>query len=763
MKNRLKSILQGSKYLAQKLRAFGSGGATSTPSQEVSTPSPEEQKPVLVSDKLVQLSDIDTTHNKDLLKELKSELALQSKAVSTGGLYNILEAGISPIEQKIRLAAQDVGGQIVSSVLRHLNAAEGMLNGFLEHQGSKTDKAVKINFLALHNAEKAAEKAVARKPLIKVNGVERQRRNTKDNKEKYFQQKAHVLKTVYNGLVPEKLTPLTKGLFFGLILMFGVGEGIFIYDSIGRMADNELSDFFRLIVTIVLMLGLIVSAHKLGQELNVKSSSDDGSTQKKYWQKYLPALFYAVIATLLFAGVCYIRFSTIPTVAIDSTGFSQLMGVETEEGSKDYLFLLLNLGFLLLVTGLAKWMHRHDDYFAFDGLYTKLLKQEAAHEQKIQKIQTAVAAKEEEIERKWLGDAQRHLDEVRANERAEIDNCKSIIAAFRIYLKRQSISLSDIYQNAIVELRTNIIFAREREGLAAISFDAAPIKALDFDKGIDLSDIYKKSSNSDTTIPPQPSRNGVHKGFTTIALLVACFLFSSCANEQPPPPISKTIAYVSDWSIDKKDADLLPSTEAQLLFLFKTAGFAPTAVSADGINFLTAHIGTTSLAPVYRCSLSQGSSNMVKAQRRKQQRAFGGCVYEKVKMQNIQQGLEQSFVGATLQQILPPLARSDDSLKICLFASDMVLNNKNVVNFYRYGSQLMENYSSIADKIEKAYPALKDIDLNGVKFYAAYLPNKKTDKIAKATRLFWTKWFASKNASIEFLPNLVEPRLAAQQ
>ena len=154
---------------------------------------------------------------------------------------------------------------------------------------------------------------------------------------------------------------------------------------------------------------------------------------------------------------------------------------------------------------------------------------------------------------------------------------------------------------------------------------------------------------------------------------------------------------------------------------------------------------------------------MVKAQRRKQQKAFGLCVYEKIKMQNRQQGLEQSYVGATLNQILPSLAQSEDSIKLCLIASDMVLNNKEVANFYQHGSRLMQHYDVLAGKIEKAYPDLKNIDLTGVKFYSTYLPDEKTDKIAKASRDFWMKWFTSKNATIEFLPNLKEPRLTVQQ
>ena len=130
--------------------------------------------------------------------------------------------------------------------------------------------------------------------------------------------------------------------------------------------------------------------------------------------------------------------------------------------------------------------------------------------------------------------------------------------------------------------------------------------------------------------------------------------------------------------------------------------------------------------------------------------------------QSQQKDLPQSFFGASLSQILPKLGKSTDSVRVLLIASDMILNNKRLVNFYRYGDKLMDNYALIVKKIENAYPELKEIDLTGIQIYAVYLPNEKTDKLAKATRDFWRKWFTSKGATTEFLPNLPSQKALAK-
>ena len=155
------------------------------------------------------------------------------------------------------------------------------------------------------------------------------------------------------------------------------------------MVDNSMNDLMRGITTVSIIVALLFASHKLGQSLNVKTSVTtdiEGNLSTKNWQKYLPTLLYGAAVVALFAGVCYIRFSTIPAIDMDTSGFSELMGGNESEGSNDYLFILINLGFLLLVTGLAKYLHAHDDYFSLDRLHTAYMNAEAHYQKQIEKI-----------------------------------------------------------------------------------------------------------------------------------------------------------------------------------------------------------------------------------------------------------------------------------------------------------------------------------------------------------------------------------------
>lgn len=762
----LMSKAQGTNKLAKKMLPLFSGRRESVAAQSLQVT--DDKKQTLASDKLVKASDLDTKGDEIQINGLKERLVLITDSVSTDGLYNVLVSGTSPLEEKIRAIVQEVYVQICSVPLKRLGEAELMLRQFLERRERRSDEGITVQYLTEHDAEKKAKIAIVRKRLNGINELQQRRNKAKSKREANGLAKNHVLKNVYKGHIPEEVTRSAKAIFWAAISLFSVGEGILINDSIGRMVNNDLDDPMIFMATVSIMVALVLSAHKLGQSLIIRnpisSSVGEEEGSGRGMSRYFSTILYGTAVALLFAGICYIRFSTVSSTDMDSAGFSELMGATGDSGGKDYLFVLINLGFLLIVIGLSKHMQRHENYYALDRAEIGYMNLETAYQKEEDDLRADVAKEEERIEDELMVEAQKHLAAHREHENSEIEQCKKIISGFRSHVKQVHTRLASTYENAIVDLRNNIVFARHREGLPAVSYNSVPIKPLDLQKDIDLSDIY--DANGQGRVEPskaeKTSQNGIHKGpiattLSVLLLMVSYLVLPSCNNDQQSKPVGRTMAYIPDWSITQEEANLLPSTDAQTLFLFKEAGFAPARVASDRVTFLTTHIGTTSLAPMLRCDFPEAMPSMVKAQRRKQQTAFGVCVYEKIKTQNVQQGLKQSFIGAALSQMLPPLAASSDSVKVLLIVSDMVFNEKEVANFYGYGDRLMQNYDSVVRKIEAAYPALKDIDLSGLRCYVAYLPNDDTDKVAKISREFWTKWFTSKNGRIEFLPNLPEP------
>ena len=784
--SRFKSILlQGTKFLAEgaRLRLFGKKNKPVSKKQLYEPPAQQTNyAPYSAADKResrVKI-EIEKKEHERWIQELKHKLRLQSKSALSNRMCNILVGGKSPIEREIRSMVNETGNKIYSDVIPLLHAAECKWYELMERKNAISDETFTINFLTTHNAEKEREFAQARKLLSIIRRLEKEKENYGDSRQKYDAKRQNILETYYEGLIPQEVPNSVYWGGVALVMIFSVGEGVLVYDSLFRMSDNTMGGVMMFITATSIMIALISATHQFGKSLNIKVSptyanknkgtDGDKDVSTMNWQTYLPCLLYGFAVLTLFSSVAFIRFSAVADTAYDMGGFSDLMG--EEEGGNDYLFIFMNLGFLLLVTGMAKYLHRHEDYFNANTSYNENFQKENEVTEQIEETQTQVANEERAIDAKYLAMAGQALQDYREKERADISGAKQSVSTCRLYLKRTHKTLSDIYfgEIGIGGVQNNIIYARRREKLDDVSFEDKPIEPLDFHEGVDTSEIYANTQNESPIIDlnvVHASKNGkaphnFTSTFSIILALIGLFLLPSCTEPQQKP-IHKTVAYVTDWSISRLDSTALPTVQEQLSYVFKLAEFRPTKVTPDKVDFITTTIATTSFAPTYSCELSAWSSNITRAQRKKMQRAFAACVYDRFTIQNQhpEDGLDHSFVGAALNQVLPKIAQSKDSIKIVFTASDMIINSR-VVNFYKYGHKLIQSYDVIVKKLEKAYPDLKNIDLEGVQLYATYLPDEKTDRLAEATRAFWTRWVESKNGQIEFLSNLPKVRLATQ-
>lgn len=118
--------------------------------------------------------------------------------------------------------------------------------------------------------------------------------------------------------------------------------------------------------------------------------------------------------------------------------------------------------------------------------------------------------------------------------------------------------------------------------------------------------------------------------------------------------------------------------------------------------------------------------------------------------------LSESFVYSVVAPHMKTLASSTADHRSAIIFSDLCENTPEF-SFYKYRNRpykIMEGYQQIVETLEHQNDVLKDADLSGVSISVVYHPSKENDLLLREVRKFWTAYFTSKNAQIEFVLSL---------
>lgn len=118
--------------------------------------------------------------------------------------------------------------------------------------------------------------------------------------------------------------------------------------------------------------------------------------------------------------------------------------------------------------------------------------------------------------------------------------------------------------------------------------------------------------------------------------------------------------------------------------------------------------------------------------------------------------LEESYVYSVLARELKRLASSTADDRSVLVFGDLCENTHNF-RFYDYRkdpARILEDYDLIVEVLERQSPRLKDADLRGIKISVVHHPDKENDHLLRYVWEFWSKYFQSRHAEIEFVTSL---------
>ncbi|WP_442267621.1 hypothetical protein ACSIGC_08110 [Tenacibaculum sp. ZS6-P6] len=119
------------------------------------------------------------------------------------------------------------------------------------------------------------------------------------------------------------------------------------------------------------------------------------------------------------------------------------------------------------------------------------------------------------------------------------------------------------------------------------------------------------------------------------------------------------------------------------------------------------------------------------------------------------QELSKSYVYSVFAEHLYKLMESNADRKSILAFSDSFENAE--FSFYKYRKnplKIRDDYQNIVAELEKHDPRIKDADLSGIVISVVFHPSKKDDSLFREVRQFWTRYYESKNAGIEFVTSL---------
>lgn len=670
-------------------------------------------------------NEVDMADIRSTITELENRVEMLADSVRQDGRYDDLQSGISPLEATIRSECNKAGRKCLMEAAYIRDNAVNLRADMAEQLNAETAAQRKERFIQQNAEQMNQELVAAEKPLLNIPVLKQEQSRTQQNKERAEAKRDKVHEKDYDGMTPIKGFFQKPWVYLSVVAVVLPVEVTMVSEAIDKLSDNNFRPMEIEFIAGTIAFMMALGGHLTGVLLSRKTGK-------------LLAVAPASVVVILLAIVCYVRFN----------------GAESA-----FVLFFINVAAVILVTLLSYYRHKDDAYFKAEGEASRLARAKVSLGSRISQIEKAVEAEKQRVYDHWNAKALAFVRGETGRLKDIIADCDRKISAYDNYLENRIVGpIEGIYEGAVQGLRTNINLARRQNDLESVSFDSSPIRPLDFYNNV-TKDLPSKNGS-------EGGRDGLYAACITLLLLV--FSLAGCAPE--PESLSREGIYIADWSINQEDSSALPPVADQIAFLFSSLEFEPysdtMAVTKDALKITVTHIDRTSFPPLYTVELKEGETyrRMIKSHRRTAQKEFIKRVEHEITAQFKPQGLPYSYVQACLCESLAPLARSQADVKQVLIVSDMILYNPDMgVNFYRYGNTLMDNYETVAQKLDIACPAMSEANLGGIEITAVYLPKVEDDVVATQTRRFWEKYLSEKGAKIEFKANLPKSFLAIDE
>ena len=708
-------IAAGRELLSRKAAEFmsPSGGKTLTSV-------PDEEPPFAIGDHVDE--DTLTEH----VKDLGETAGVETIRVLQDNHYDVIdERGVSPIEDTLHTLCSAALNICCAIVGKNRISYETQGMELKQKLNSKTHDERKEAYLQdkAEVIDRQLEKA--EKPLRNQARFEGLLSNAKRSMNRCKIRRDHILKTVYNNMIPVK-TWIEKH-YWKIVFAMLFPEALGTLSTVEVMPENNLP--LPLILPIV--GGISVSLLYAGDICGALFARMR-KTGLRVKTLIVPV---AVIFFNLFI-IMYIRYNT-------------------PEGA--FILSLVNVAIVALVSFLSYLKHRRADYFDVADEYIRQEKKVAKYTDKIRNNQKKTEANRQAVYNKFNAQAERAVTEQEDGLNDQILANEKILKTFDAYARTQVfIPINAIYKTAIQAVRSNVISARQEHGLTPVFFTNTPIRPL-----------YDPSGGGASGNPSSSKGGGIRKIASVITILVLMGLFSACGgaggyDEQRSFEKSdyREVIYISDKSIATKDSVALPSFQDQLSYVFDMIDFEPYenpgTIAKDGYRVTLSEITNTSFPASYTVMVPPVNGSvftLVKNHRIKGQKAFIDEVSTIMSHLYRPEGLPHSYVVECLCEALSTGEAAVHRPRSVFVVSDL-LHHAPDFSFYQYGARLMDHYDDLAAKADAVCPAFTENGLSGVEITAVYLPGVRDDMISKASRNFWTQYVRERGGIIRFLPNL---------
>ncbi|MEQ8470038.1 MAG: hypothetical protein RIC35_02580 [Marinoscillum sp.] len=117
-------------------------------------------------------------------------------------------------------------------------------------------------------------------------------------------------------------------------------------------------------------------------------------------------------------------------------------------------------------------------------------------------------------------------------------------------------------------------------------------------------------------------------------------------------------------------------------------------------------------------------------------------------------GLGSSYVYSVLAHSCKNLASLNSSNKQIWVFGDLLHNVPDEFSFYSFlgrPEDILKAHDSISNRLEFFDQDIKNVSLSGISIKVVYFPDKEHDRLYRAVRFFWMKYFEDKGADIEFI------------
>jgi hypothetical protein len=594
--------------------------------------------------------------------------------------------------------------------------------------GMHTNEERRNRFLEVNAARINKEVARAKKGLLKIGKLERQKeeaRNRKEDSQALLKKRS---KRSMDGNREERSDVLGK-LYWPLSgTILGV-ETILNNGALDSLQSDLISWTIPILsLTISLIIGLC--AHFVGALLYEKSHKGLIST-------------LAISGGIILGMVLYIR----------SEGYAS-----------NWILVLINVAAALLIGALSFMRGKNSDYHEAEAAYTKWSNREAQLEAKIQRIRQDTDAQIAFVYDQWNARATEAIEDETTPFKERIIEIQQLEKGFDDYLKTHVTEpITAIYQELLVKASVDFTIARKKnniieEGMEDFLDDLTELE----EEEVDTPDVEEADNpppvRNDHSVINGNGLNGIDKGFYLLA-----FLFWSLTACNMEPVQDAEVLIVGDQTIEVADSSALPSTHEVLDFALSEINFPdnPLDIYEGEIVVHFGKIGETSFSKQSSVKLEKAASSIsrVKTERRNEQQQFVYDMHKSIEEYTRPEGLDQSYVVDCLCNSLVPLSKSEASIRFAFILSD-IIEHSEVEDFYSNPERLQKDYDKVVGTIEGRCPAFKDMDLSGIILLAVYLPDVRRDKVMRMTRDFWSRYFQSKGGEIRWMPNLPTAKVA---